>query len=104
MKLAIIILKDEDKLENILHQFKKEDLNNLTIINSDFKMTNHNKHNRIYSSIRTFLDYENDESRIILNIVNTKQKTTMKEILKDNLENRQYIFFTVDINDLEGLE
>lgn len=101
MKLGITILKNEDKLENLLHNFKINDLKNVTIINSNSKVSNFNNHkNRVYGSLRTFFDYYNDESKVILNIINDNELEKLKKILKANLN--QYTFFTIEISDLEG--
>lgn len=103
MKLGITILKDENRLDDLLHKFKANDLKNITIINSNSKVSNFNDHkNRIYGSLRTFFDYYNDESRIILNIINDNEIENLKNILKDTLQLNQYSFFTIEINDVEG--
>lgn len=106
MKLIVTILNNEDKLEDILHQAKTKKLNNITIINSNSKVNGHNrnKSNRIYGSIRTFLDYNNDESRTILKVATDEEIQIFKNILSENVDKKEYMFFTIPIDDYEGIQ
>lgn len=107
MNLAVIIINEEEKLEPLLHLFKEKQLNNITVLNSVSKVNEYgnkkkNRDIKIFGSLKFLNDYLSDESRLILNIASIEQIETIKDILRQNLKNNQYTFFTIKIDNLEG--
>lgn len=109
MKLAILILKEEEKLDEFVNICSKEKIKNITVLESnsyeDEKVGNKKKNGfHILSSIRFALDYYSDESRTILIPVSVEQLSKIKKILSNLLVIENYTLMVIDINEIIGLE
>ncbi|MEG0408877.1 MAG: hypothetical protein RR623_08395 [Bacilli bacterium] len=106
MKLAVLILKDDNKLDELLTVLSKENYRRVTVLNSNSYETEKGKKNskqtNIFASIRYMVDFYNDESKTIF-IPTTKDRIeNLKEIIKGFIKKEEYTFFSIDISDLEG--
>lgn len=103
MNLCITILKEESLLNELIKKLNSSNIKNITILNSS-SITSE-KHHRtkeisILGSLRYMMDYYNDESKVIL--IPTSDIETVKTIIADIIPNHQYLFFTINMNNIEG--
>ena len=62
MKLAILILKEEELLDKLIKSLNENNFHNLTTINSECVSSNgNNKNVRVFSSLRYLMNYFYDE-------------------------------------------
>ncbi|MEG0267040.1 MAG: hypothetical protein RR659_05280, partial [Bacilli bacterium] len=102
MKLAVLILKDDNKLDELLTVLSKENYRRVTVLNSNSYETEKGKKNskqtNIFASIRYMVDFYNDESKTIF-IPTTKDRIeNLKEIIKGFIKKEEYTFFSIDIS------
>jgi len=109
MKLAILILKDEELLDTFIKKCTSSNIKNITVLESDSyeteKIGNKRKNtSHILNSIRYMLDYYNDESRTILVPVNDEKLEEVKTIIKSLVPSEHYILMVVNLEETIGLE
>ncbi len=98
MKLCVLILKEEQKLDSLIRELEISNIKDITILNShsiiDGKTT---KSARAFSSIRHMLNYVYDESRAILIYVEKEQIITVKEVVSSMFKPEQCNCFAIDV-------
>ena len=98
MKLWLLILKEEDLLDDLVHRFQECDIQHVTVLKSDsvVEESKKKKNNevRMFGTLRYFLEYEHDESRVIYI---TTERDDMNEIVRDLVPEHQYILFQIPV-------
>ena len=88
MKLILLILKDEDKLDDLIIKLTEEKINKIT---------------NIFSSMRFLIDYSTDESKTILIACDDNQINTVKKVLNKIIPENQYNLIILPIEESVGI-
>ena len=107
MKLCLTILKQEDLLDTIIKKYQDNGIYNITVIDStsivkEYRVENKRKVENIIGTFRHLVDYVNDDSVLIMNIVQNEKISVIKSILTNTVAYKNYNFFTIDINYIDG--
>ena len=107
MEICIIILKEEELFDKLAKELTENDIKNITVLESntlvsDLSNKKSKKDIKIFGSIRSILDYFNDESKLILIPLKSDLLDTVKKILKANVADSSYLLFTIPIANVEG--
>ena len=92
MKLILLILKDEDKLDDLIIKLTEEKINKITVLDSNSYVSEKKKEKQtnIFSSMRFLIDYSTDESKTILIACDDNQINTVKKVLNKIIPENQY--------------
>lgn len=103
MELCFILLKEENKLEELVKNLTDKNYKNIMVLNADSCGTNKiNKDYHIFNSLRYMIDSFNDESRIILVLTETDGITGIKETIDNVTDKEDYLFFSIEANNVSG--
>lgn len=109
MKLAILILKEEELLDAFIKKCASNEIKNITVMESNSyesekvgKRVKNDTH--ILNSIRYMLDYYNDESRVLLIPISSDKFEKLKEITNSLVSLDQYTLMSINIEEIIGLE
>ena len=98
MKLWLLILKEEDLLDDLVHRFQECDIQNVTVLRSDSVVEESkrkkNSDVRMFGSLRYFLEYEHDESRVVYVLT---ERDDVNEIVHDLVPEHQYMLFQIPV-------
>ncbi len=109
MKLLVFVLNDIDLLEDLLKEFKDNDIKGATILNSTGMAHTLAASNDEYliGSIRRLLDMERNESRTILVLLKKEQllvaKAAIEKVCGDLSAPDSGIMFTVPVDFCKGI-
>ena len=107
MVLCVLILKEEDLLDELLHDFKLNNVNNVTLLSSvsmvnEYTNKNRNKDVHFYGTLRHLVDYFNDDSRTLMIVCQDDMVHLIGGNIKKIIPENQYMFFTIPINNVQG--
>lgn len=107
MVLCTLILKEEDLLDEILHEFKEKNIKNITVLSSlsmvnEYVNKNKNRDLRIFGTLRHLVDYYSDDSRILLVACDEKLVDSVYNSAKKIIPEHQYLLFSISINNIQG--
>lgn len=105
MYLMVIIIKEEEKLEDLLHHFREKNVSNITVLQSISEVRSSQskmKEPKIFGSLRFLKDYYSDESRVILHLGSQGEIEVLKQVVREAIHTDEYVFFTVAVSDFEG--
>ena len=105
MKLILLILKDEDKLDDLIIKLTEEKINRITVLDSNSYISEKKKQKQtnIFSSMRFLMDYSTDESKTILITCDDDQTNTVKKIVNIIIPENQYNLIILPILESVGI-
>lgn len=105
MKLVLLILKDEDKLDDLIIKLTEEKINRITVLDSNSYISEKKKQKQtnIFSSMRFLMDYSTDESKTILITCDDDQTNTVKKIVNKIIPENQYNLIILPILESVGI-
>ena len=93
MKLAILILKEEELLDKLIKELNENNFHNLTTINSESVATSgNNKSVRVFSSLRYIMNYFYDDSRVMLIPIEEDKIDDLFKVTSNILTKDKYMF------------
>lgn len=103
MKLAILILKEEELLDKLIKSLNENNFHNLTTINSECVSSNgNNKNVRVFSSLRYLMNYFYDDSRVMLIPIAENKIDDLFKVAADILTKDKYMFLVLPVDRIEG--
>lgn len=107
MALCILILKEEDLLDDLLHHFKENNVNNITVLSStsmvsEYAGKNKNRDVHIFGTLHHLVDYFSDNSRVLMIVCEEDRVDIISKNIKKIIPEHEYLFFTVPINNIQG--
>ena len=103
MKLAILILKEEELLDKLIKELNENNFHNLTTINSESVATNgNNKSVRVFSSLRYIMNYFYDDSRVMLIPIEEDKIDDLFKATSNILTKDKYMFLILPVDRIEG--
>ena len=107
MKFCITILKEEEKLEDLLRELKKNEIYNITTINStsmvsDYKVKNIRKMHSVIGTFKHLNSFYHDDSLVVLTIIQDNQLAVLKDILNKKISKNDFTFISFKIEDFDG--
>ena len=103
MKLALLILKEEELLDRLIKELNENNFHNLTTVNSESVAINgNNKNVRVFSSLRYIMNYFYDDSRIMLIPVEEEKINDLFNVTSNILTKDKYTFLILPIDRIEG--
>lgn len=105
MKLVLLILKDEDKLDDLIIKLTEEKINRITVLDSNSYISEKKKQKQtnIFSSMRFLIDYSTDESKTILITCDDDQTDIVKKIVNKIIPENQYNLIILPILESVGI-
>ena len=105
MKLILLILKDEDKLDDLIIKLTEEKINKITVLDSNSYVSEKKKEiqTNIFSSMRFLIDYSTDESKTILIPCDENQTNIVKKVLNKIIPENQYNLIILPIEESVGI-
>lgn len=105
MKLVLLILKDEDKLDDLIIKLTEEKINRITVLDSNSYISEKKKQKQtnIFSSMRFLIDYSTDESKTILITCDDDQTNIVKKIVNKIIPENQYNLIILPILESVGI-
>ena len=105
MKLILLILKEEDKLDDLIIKLTEEKINKITVLDSNSYVSEKKKEKQtnIFSSMRFLIDYSTDESKTILIACDDNQTNIVKKVLNKIIPENQYNLIILPIEESVGL-
>lgn len=105
MKLVLLILKDEDKLDDLIIKLTEEKINRITVLDSNSYISEKKKQKQtnIFSSMRFLIDYSTDESKTILITCYDDQTNIVKKIVNKIIPENQYNLIILPILESVGI-
>lgn len=105
MNVCVIILKEEELYDDLIHRFREEKMKNLTVMESVALKTNKKERKKeipLFSTLRYMMDYIDDESYRIEIIGEKEELLKAQAILKDLVPVHQYLSYIMPIEHIEG--
>lgn len=103
MKLWLLILKEEDLLDDLVHRFQECNIHHVTVLKSDsvVEESKRKKSNevRMFGTLRYLLEYDNEESRVLYI---TTDRDDVNDIVSDLVPEHQYILFQIPVEGMWG--
>ena len=105
MKLVLLILKDEDKLDDLIIKLTEEKINRITVLDSNSYISEKKKQKQtnIFSSMRFLIDYSTDESKPIFITCDDDQTNIVKKIVNKIIPENQYNLIILNILESVGI-
>ena len=101
MKLGMIIFKEEELTEKLIKNLVDNNFQDMIITNGEVPSFN-NSNVRIISTLRHFMNYFYDDSRIIFILIPEEKIEELSKLITNILTKNKYIFLTLAIDRIEG--
>lgn len=101
MKLGMIIFKEEELTEKLIKNLVDNNFQDMIITNGEVPSFN-NSNVRIISTLRHFMNYFYDDSRIIFILISEEKIEELSKLITNILTKNKYIFLTLAIDRIEG--
>lgn len=107
MKLGIIVMKEEEKLERFIQILDSHNIKNITILNADCVAHDHvgknkNKNVKIFGSIRYIMNYFYDDSRMVIFPFEETELEDIQKMANDHLSRNEFLFIVLPLDRIEG--
>ena len=103
MKLAILILKEDELLDKLIKKLNENNFHNLTTINSEcISPSGNNKSVQVFSSLRYIMNYFYDDSRVIFIPIEEEKVDDLFKVTSNILTKDKYMFLILPVDRIEG--